>query len=275
MASPKLKAASEQVPQVVKAVDFNATAPEFVPNQLKRIVDSIPKLSSGNNDLGPSVGLPESSSTEGIQVSATTEDALSTPTPSSVTSFAQLVRSACEIVESDSQSVDVSMLSMTDDDSEVSSADVSFATEPPKTPILSSSSQELEDLDISPTGGIGGGVRCGVPSSKPNESASQVEATSKGNRYMEGLVPHNEPPKPKYRRECFDVSISIQKPTGTTVAFPPQPSRNIHIQNLPEHYEDAELSALCEEFGHIVSVRVFRRPVSAPPNRRLPDGQHS
>ncbi|CAE6471817.1 unnamed protein product [Rhizoctonia solani] len=258
MASPKLKmAAPEPALQVVKAVDFNITAPEFVPNQVKNVLDSIPKLSGGNDELRPSLGLPESSSTEGIDVSAAPEDALSTPTPSSVTSFAQLLKSTREVFEPDSQSADASMLSMTDDESEISSADVSFATEPPKTPILSTPSLELEDLDISPTGGIGGGVRCGISSLKPTESASQLEATSKGKRYMEGLVPHNEPPKPKYR------------------PFPPQRSCNIHIQNLPEHYEDAELSALCEEFGHIVSVRVFRRPVSAPQNRRLPDGQHS
>ncbi|CAE6435129.1 unnamed protein product, partial [Rhizoctonia solani] len=145
---------------------------------------------------------------------------------------------------------------MTDDDSEISSADVSFATEP-QTPILSGSNHELDDLDISPTGGLGGGVRCGVTIAKTTESASTTEAQAKGNRFMEGLVLHNEPPKPKYR------------------PFPPQRSCNIHIQNLPEHYEDAELTALCEEFGRIVSVRVFRRPVAAPPNRRLPDGQHS
>ncbi|KAF8755477.1 RNA recognition motif [Rhizoctonia solani] len=224
MASPKPKmTASEPVLQVLKTADFNITAPNLFRSKLI---------------LLPSLGLPESSSTEGINVSTVTEDVLSTPTPSSITSFAHLVKSTCQISESDSQSADVSMLSMTDDDSEISSAD-------------------LENLDISPTGGLGGGVLCGIPSTKHAESASQTEASPKGNRYLEGLVPHNEPPKPKHR------------------PFPPQRSCNIHIQNLPEHYEDAELSALCEEFGHIVSVRVFRRPVSAPPSRRLPDGQHS
>ncbi|KAF8700021.1 RNA recognition motif, partial [Rhizoctonia solani] len=258
MASPKPKmTASEPVLQVLKTADFNITAPEFVPKQVNCGLGSVPKLLTGNDELRPSLGLPESSSTEGINVSTVTEDVLSTPTPSSITSFAHLVKSTCQISESDSQSADVSMLSMTDDDSEISSADVSFATEPPKTPILSAPSLELENLDISPTGGLGGGVLCGIPSTKHAESASQTEASPKGNRYLEGLVPHNEPPKPKHR------------------PFPPQRSCNIHIQNLPEHYEDAELSALCEEFGHIVSVRVFRRPVSAPPSRRLPDGQHS
>ncbi|KAG8707306.1 hypothetical protein FRC11_007527 [Ceratobasidium sp. 423] len=257
MSSPELKTAALEpaTHQVVKAADFNITAPEFVPKQVKAPMDSIPKLSGSNGELRSSHGLPESSSTEGIDVSAA-EDALSTPTPSSVTSFAQLVRLAREALDSDPQSADVSMLSMTDDDSEISSADVSFVAEP-KTPILSGSNQELDDLEVSPTGGLGGGVLCGVLSSKPTESTSATEAQAKGNRYMEGLVPHNEPPKPKYR------------------PFPPQRSCNIHIQNLPEHYEDAELTALCEEFGRIVSVRVFRRPVAAPPNRRLPDGQHS
>ncbi|CAE6478633.1 unnamed protein product [Rhizoctonia solani] len=257
MSSPELKTAALEPAtlQVAKAIDFNITAPEFVPKTVKTITDSVPKLSGSNDELRPSHGLPESSSTEGIDVSAA-EDALSTPTPSSVTSFAQLVNSAHEAPDSYPQSADVSMLSMTDDDSEISSADVSFATEP-KTPILPGSSQELDDLDASPTGGLGGGVLCGVPNSKPTESSSIAEAQARGSRYMEGLVLHNEPPKPKYR------------------PFPPQRSCNIHIQNLPEHYEDAELTALCEEFGSIVSVRVFRRPVAAPPNRRLPDGQHS
>ncbi|CAE7201399.1 unnamed protein product [Rhizoctonia solani] len=257
MASPDLKmAAPEPAPlQVVNAVDFNLTAPEFVPKQVNPLADSVPKLSGGNNEFQSSHGLPESSSTEGINVSAA-EDVFSTPTPSSVTSFAQLVKSAREALELDSNSADVSMLSMTDDDSEISSADVSFVAEP-TTPILPSSNQGLDDLDVSPTGGLGGGVRCGISSSKLIDSASTTETPVKGNRYMEGLILHNEPPKPKYRQ------------------LPPQRSRNIHIQNLPEHYEDAELTALCEEFGHIVSVRVFRRPVAAPPNRRLPDGQHS
>ncbi|CAE6540348.1 unnamed protein product [Rhizoctonia solani] len=256
MASPKLDtAAPELAPlQVVKAVDFNPSVPEFVPKQVDLLADSLSKLSGSHDEFRSSHGLPESSSTEGINVSVT-EDVFSTPTPSSVTSFAQLVKSAREL-DLDPHSADVSMLSMTDDDSEISSADVSFAAEP-KTPILPSLNQDLDDLDISPTGGIGGGVRCGIPNSKPAESDSTTEAQAKGSRYMEGLVPHNEPPKSKYRQ------------------FPPQRSCNIHIQNLPEHYEDAELTALCEEFGRIVSVRVFRRPVAAPPNRRLPDGQHS
>ncbi|KAJ1301911.1 hypothetical protein OPQ81_000751 [Rhizoctonia solani] len=256
MSSPELKMAAPEpaILQVVKGVDFNVTAPEFVPKQVKTLVDSVPKLSSNSDELRSSHGLPGSSSTEGINISAV-EDVLSTPTPSSVTYFTQLVKSAHEALESDPQSADVSMLSMTDDDSEMSSADASFATEP-KTPILPSSNQELDDLDISPAGGLGGGVLCGISNSKPTESASTT-AQAKGNRYMEGLVPHNDPPKPKYR------------------PFPPQRSCNIHIQNLPHHYEDPELTALCEEFGRIVSVRVFRRPVAAPANRRLPDGQHS
>ncbi|EUC54221.1 hypothetical protein RSOL_033530 [Rhizoctonia solani AG-3 Rhs1AP] len=257
MASPQLEmAAPEPAPlQVINPVDHNLAAPKFVPKQVEPAVDSVSKLASINDEFRPFHGLPESSSTEGINVSAT-EDVFSTPTPSSVTSFAQLVKSARQALDSDPHSADISMLSMTDDDSEISFADVSFATEP-TTPILLSSNQELDDLDVSPTGGLGGGVRCGIPSSKPAESDSATETQVKGSRYMEGLVPHNEPPKPKYRQ------------------FPPQRSCNIHIQNLPEHYEDAELTALCEEFGRIVSVRVFRRPVAAPPNRRLPDGQHS
>ncbi|KDN45789.1 hypothetical protein RSAG8_04622, partial [Rhizoctonia solani AG-8 WAC10335] len=192
MASLELKMTAPEpaLLQVANAVDFNVTAPEFVPKQVKSLVDSVPKLAVSNDELRSSHGLPESSSTEGINISAT-EDVFSTPTPSSVTSFAQLVKSAREALDSDPNSGDVSMLSMTDDDSEISSADVSFAAEP-NTPILPGSNQELDDLDVSPTGGLGGGVRCGIPNSKPTESAS-TEAQAKGSRYMEGLVPHNEP----------------------------------------------------------------------------------
>ncbi|KAF8601932.1 hypothetical protein BDV93DRAFT_524474 [Ceratobasidium sp. AG-I] len=232
-----------------KVVEFNATAPPFVP-----LVKQFP-MDEANLKLTiefrPRSDLPESESTEGIDVSATPEDVLSTPTPTSVSSFAQLVKAARDA--SEPQSSDVSMMSMTDDDSEISASDISITVEP-KTPILSIHNAEIDDLDISPTGGVGGGVRCGI--SKPAESALTATTAEK---VFEGLVPQKDSDalKAKYR------------------PFPPQRSCNIHVQNLPSHYRDAELGALCGEFGRVVSVRVFRRPVQAPPNRRLPDGQHS
>ncbi|KAG8715149.1 hypothetical protein FRC08_010935 [Ceratobasidium sp. 394] len=222
----------------VKLVDLNITAPEFVP-LAKHSTERLPKLV----ECLPSGQLPESQSG---QIVATPEDVLSTPTPTSVSSFTQLVKAAREAPPPDS--AEVSMMSMTDDDSDISSAEVSMAVEP-ETPLPLSSS-ELSDLDVSPTGGIGGGVRCGI-----SEPSAPVAEAATVNRAFEGLVPQDA--QPKYR------------------PYPPQRSCNIHVQNLPSHYGDAELSALCEEFGRIVSVRVFRRPVAAPPNRRLPDGQHS
>ncbi|KAB5589492.1 Protein transport protein sec31 [Ceratobasidium theobromae] len=196
--------------------DLNVTAPEFIPK-------TISDLNAFAEVVAP-------------------EDALSTPTPTSVSSFTQLVKSARAALDGS----DVSMMSMTDDDSEISSADVSLSLEP-KTPC----NIDHDELDVSPTGGLGGGVRCGV-------ARIQEPPEPKGiPRFKEGLIPMLDPPRPKYR------------------PFPPQRSCNIHIQNLPEHYGDAELTALCEEFGHVVSVRVLRRTVAAPPNRRLPDGQQS
>ncbi|KAG9079633.1 hypothetical protein FRC06_007613 [Ceratobasidium sp. 370] len=221
---------------VVKPTDLNVTAPEFVPFAVERLPKLVECLPSGQ--------LPESQSG---QIVATPEDALSTPTPTSVSSFHQLVKAAREAPPPDS--AEVSMMSMTDDESEISSADVSVVAEP-NTPLLPLSNSELTDLDISPAGGIGGGVRCGI--SRPEVPGPETES---GNRAFEGLVPQDA--KPKYR------------------PYPPQRSCNIHVQNLPSHYGDAELATLCEEFGRIVSVRVFRRPVAAPPNRRLPDGEHS
>ncbi|KAG8746875.1 hypothetical protein FRC12_014202 [Ceratobasidium sp. 428] len=229
--------------EAVKPADLKVTAPEFVP-LAKKTTEPFPKLA----ECLSSGLLPESLSG---QISVTPEDALSTPIPTSVSSFTQLVQAARDAPPA--ESAEVSMVSMTDDDSDISSADVSVVIDP-KTPMLPLSDSVLSDLDISPTGGIGGGVRCGMPRSEQ----STPEPVS-GNRVFEGLVPQEtiHEAKPKYR------------------PYPPQRSCNIHIQNLPTHYGDGELSALCEEFGHIVSVRVFRRPVAAPPNRRLPDGQHS
>ncbi|KAG9119834.1 hypothetical protein FRC07_004941 [Ceratobasidium sp. 392] len=235
--------ATEAKLDVAKPVDLKITAPEFIP-LAKQTTERLPKLT----ECLSSGQLPESQSS---QILTTPEDALSTPTPTSVSSFAQLVNAARDAPPPDS--AEVSMMSMTDDDSDISSADVSVAIDS-KTPMLPLSDSVLSDLDVSPTGGIGGGVRCGIP--KPDQPTL---APTTENRVFEGLVPQDtiRDVKPKYRQ------------------YPPQRSCNIHVQNLPSHYEDTELSALCEEFGRIVSVRVFRRPVAAPPNRRLPDGQHS
>lgn len=154
-------------------------------------------------EFRPRSDLPESESTEGINVAATFEDVLSTPTPTSVSSFAQLVKAAREAPEP--QSSDVSMMSMTDDDSEVSASDINISiTVEPKTPILSISNSEIDDLDVSPTGGVGGGVRCGV--SKPAASAT---STTTAEKVLEGLVPQKESDmlKSKYRREQSIICI--------------------------------------------------------------------
>lgn len=204
---------------VVKNADFNVTAPEFVPKQPRMLIEFAPKLRN-DDELRTSnrPGLPESVSTEGIDVSTCPEDPLSTPTPTSISSFTQLVKSARVAMESEPQS-DVSMQSMTDDDSEISSADISLATEP-KTPILPLSNQEQDDLDVSPTGGLGGGVLCGLAKPAPASASGETsDPVAKENRFKEGLVLQNEPPKPKYRREYnalpWDLAL-IYRP----VSFP-------------------------------------------------------
>jgi hypothetical protein len=186
--------------EVVKTADFDATVPEFVPfvKQTKETVESVPKLPRLIECL-PSGGLLESQSNEGIDLTATYEDILTTPTPTSVSSFSQLVSAARAAQEP--HSADVSMLSMTDDDSDISLADVSLVDEPelePTTPVLPLSNSELDDLEVSPTGGVGGGVRCGIP--KPVEPAPVEPAA---NRFLEGLVLQkgNHEPRQKYRRE--------------------------------------------------------------------------
>ncbi|QRV82247.1 RNA recognition motif protein [Ceratobasidium sp. AG-Ba] len=241
----------------VAPIDLKASATVFVPLS-KQTVE--PVAAAERLHTGELVA-----STSG-QIVPTFDDAQSTPTPASVSSFADLVKAARE---ASADSAEVSMMSMTDDDSELSSADVSINVDP-QTPLLPLSISELGDLEASPTGGLGGGVLCGLP--KPAEASPEPAS---GNRVLEGLIPQKPDydPRPKYRRMSHRISNMQMLTLG--LAYPPQRSCNIHIQNLPSHYGDAELSALCEEFGPVVSVRVFRRPVAAPPNRRLPEGQNS
>ena len=178
--------------EYVKVLEFNVTAPPFVP-----LVKQLPKDDANlmrTVEYRPRSDLPESESTEGINVSVTPEDVLSTPTPTSVSSFAQLAKAARDA--SEPQSADVSMTSMTDDDSEVSASDISITVEP-KTPIFPIPNSDLDDLDISPSGGVGGGVRCGI-----SKLAELVPTTTTADKVLEGLVPQKESDehKSKYRR---------------------------------------------------------------------------